>query len=107
MAVNAYAVTLRFVLRHETATMITFLLTLAATVYLYVIVPKGFFPTQDTGVILGITDAPQESSLVAVSKRQQEIAAIILKDRDVESLSSFVGSMVPTQPSPAGDCRST
>src|SRR4029079_288080 len=58
---------------------------------LYVVVPKGFFPVQDTGVILGISDAPQNISFQAMSQRQQQLAQEILKDPDVASLSSFIG----------------
>ena len=55
------------------------------------IVPKGFFPVQDTGVLLGITEAPQTVSFSAMAERQQALARIILKDPDVESVSSFIG----------------
>ena len=65
--------------------------TLVATIYLYIVVPKGFFPVQDTGVILGISDAPESISFAAMSERQEALAAAILKDKDVESLSSFIG----------------
>jgi multidrug efflux pump len=58
---------------------------------LYVVVPKGFFPVQDTGVILGISEAPDNISFDAMSQRQQELAKVILKDKDVDSLSSFIG----------------
>ncbi len=61
------------------------------TVYLYIIVPKGFFPVQDTGVLLGITEAPQTISFRRCATRQQELAKIILQDPDVESVSSFIG----------------
>ncbi|MDB5294777.1 MAG: mdtB 2 [Phycisphaerales bacterium] len=86
-----YERTLRVVLRHRVATTLVFLVTLAATVYLYLVVPKGFFPTQDTGVILGISEAAQSTSFPALAERQQALAAEILKDPAVESLSSFVG----------------
>ncbi len=65
--------------------------TLALTVWLYIIIPKGFFPVQDTGLIQGISEAPQSISFAAMSERQQALAAVILKDPDVESLSSFIG----------------
>ena len=61
------------------------------TVYLYLIIPKGFFPVQDTGVILGISEAPQTISFDAMAERQQALAKVILKDPAVESLSSFIG----------------
>ena len=65
--------------------------TLALTVLLYVIVPKGFFPVQDTGVIQGISEAPPTTSFAAMAARQQALAEVILKDPAVESLSSFIG----------------
>jgi len=80
-----------FVLRHQTATLLVTLATFALTVYLFLIVPKGFFPVQDTGVLLGITEAPQTISFNAMSSRQQALARIILQDKDVESVSSFIG----------------
>jgi multidrug efflux pump len=64
---------------------------LVLTLFLYVVVPKGFFPVQDTGVILGISDAPQNISFAAMSQRQQQLARVILQDPDVASLSSFIG----------------
>ena len=86
-----YAVGVRFVLRHQTATLLVTLATFGLTVYLFLIVPKGFFPVQDTGVLLGITEAPQTISFKAMSSRQQALAKVILEDRDVESVSSFIG----------------
>ncbi len=65
--------------------------TLVATIYLYIIVPKGFFPVQDTGVILGITEAAQDISFPAMADRQEALAKVILADPAVESLSSFIG----------------
>lgn len=89
--IRFYAWTLRIVLRHQTLTMIVAVATLAATVYLYVITPKGFFPVQDTGVILGISEAPQDVSFTVMAKRQLELNHVILADPAVESLSSFIG----------------
>ena len=89
--IDWYAATLRFVLKRQTATMIVFAATLVATVYLYVVVPKGFFPVQDNGVLLGITESPQDASFAAVVEHQQKLAKVILEDPAVESLSSFVG----------------
>src|SRR5215472_11375711 len=66
-------------------------MTLAATTILYLVVPKGFFPVQDTGVILGVSEAPQTVSFAGMAERQQNLAAVILKDPAVESLSSFIG----------------
>jgi len=86
-----YAVGVRFVLRHQTMTLLVTLGTFLLTVYLFIIVPKGFFPVQDTGVLLGITEAPQTISFGAMSSRQQALAKIILQDKDVESVSSFIG----------------
>jgi multidrug efflux pump len=86
-----YGVGVRFVLRHQTITLLVTLATFLLTVYLFLIVPKGFFPVQDTGVLLGITDAPQTISFEAMAERQQALAKIILRDPDVESVSSFIG----------------
>ena len=63
----------------------------ALTVWLYIIIPKGFFPVQDTGLIQGISEAPQSISFAAMAERQKALAAVILKDPDVDSLSSFIG----------------
>ena len=86
-----YGRTVKFVLKHQTITLIVTIATLVATIFLYIIVPKGFFPVQDTGVIMGISDAPESISFDAMAQRQQALAASILKDKDVESLSSFIG----------------
>jgi multidrug efflux pump len=86
-----YGRTLQWVLRHQTATLLIALGTLVLTVWLYVIVPKGFFPVQDTGVIQGITEAPQEASFAAMAQKQEALAGVILQDDAVESLSSFIG----------------
>jgi multidrug efflux pump len=86
-----YGSTLRWVLRHQTATLIVTFATLVFTILLFLYVPKGFFPVQDTGVILGISDAPQTISFDAMAQRQQELAKVILKDPAVDSLSSFIG----------------
>src|SRR6201981_3522041 len=89
--IEKYGSTLRWVLKHQTATLILTFATLVFTIALYIIVPKGFFPVQDTGVILGISDAPQTVSFDAMAQRQQELAKVILKDPPVDSLSSFIG----------------
>ena len=86
-----YGITLRWVLRHQSTTLVVALATLGTTVWLYVLVPKGFFPVQDTGVILGISEAPQTVSFAAMAERQQALAEVILRDPAVESLSSFIG----------------
>ena len=89
--IEFYGRTLRVVLRHRVATLLATLGALLLTVYLYTIVPKGFFPVQDTGVILGISEAPQNVSFAAMSNLQQQLAQVILRDPDVASLSSFIG----------------
>jgi multidrug efflux pump len=86
-----YGRTVKWVLKHQTATLLVTFGTLVLTLLLYVIVPKGFFPVQDTGVILGVSEAPDSVSFEAMAQRQQELAKIILKDQDVDSLSSFIG----------------
>ena len=86
-----YAVALRWVLERERATLVVAALTLVLTGLLYVLIPKGFFPVQDTGVIQAITQAPQSISYGAMAERQEALAASILKDPNVESLTSFIG----------------
>jgi multidrug efflux pump len=86
-----YGKTLNVVLRHQPTTLVVALATLVGTVYLYILVPKGFFPVQDTGVILAISEAPQSISFEAMARRQQEMNRAILEDPAVESLSSFIG----------------
>ncbi len=86
-----YGRTVKIVLRHQPATLLVTFGTLVLTLWLYVVVPKGFFPVQDTGVILGVSEAPDYVSFDAMATRQQELAKIILKDKDVDSLSSFIG----------------
>jgi multidrug efflux pump len=89
--IAAYGRTLRWVLNHQPATLAVAVGTLAFTIVLYVVVPKGFFPVQDTGVILGITEAAQSISFAAMAERQQALARAILADPAVASLSSFIG----------------
>src|SRR5207302_439831 len=89
--IAAYGTSLRWVLGHRPATLAVAVATLALTVMLYVVVPKGFFPVQDTGTIQGISEAAQTISFPAMAARQQALAAVILKDPAVESLSSFIG----------------
>ncbi len=86
-----YGRTLKWVLQHEYSTLLVAAATLVLTIFLYIVVPKGFFPVQDTGVIQGISEGPQDVSFPAMAQRQQELAAVILKDPAVESLSSFIG----------------
>jgi multidrug efflux pump len=87
-----YGKMLRVVLEHQPATLLVAVGTLALTVYLYIIVPKGFFPVQDTGAILGISQAPETVSFAAMAKRQQDLARVILQDPAVENLTSFIGA---------------
>ena len=89
--IEFYGRTLTRVLDHQPATLAVAALTLLATVLLYVVIPKGFFPVQDTGVVLGISEATQSVSFPAMAERQQALARVILKDPAVESLSSFIG----------------
>src|SRR4029077_10747101 len=89
--IRFYGRTLTVVLRHRFATIVVALGTLGMTGYLYLRIPKGFFPVQDTGVILGISEAPQTVSFKAMAERQQALAHVILQDPTVESLSSFIG----------------
>ncbi|PMV21088.1 MULTISPECIES: MdtB/MuxB family multidrug efflux RND transporter permease subunit [unclassified Pseudomonas] len=86
-----YGSMLQWVLKHQPLTLLVAIATLGLTVFLYLVVPKGFFPVQDTGVIQGISEAPQSISFAAMSQRQQELAKIILADPAVESLSSYIG----------------
>jgi len=90
-AIEGYGRTLHWVLDRQKATLLVAIGTLVLTVLLYIVVPKGFFPVQDTGVILGISEAPQSVSFVAMAARQQALAKVILNDPAVESLSSFIG----------------
>ena len=89
--IQSYGKTLQWVLRHQKPTLLVAVATLALTVLLYIVVPKGFFPVQDTGAILGISEAPQSISFLGMAKQQQVLARVILKDPAVESLSSFIG----------------
>ncbi|MBO0496402.1 MdtB/MuxB family multidrug efflux RND transporter permease subunit [Pseudomonas sp. Marseille-Q1929] len=89
--IEAYGRKLQWVLKHQPLTLLVAIGTLGLTVVLYLVVPKGFFPVQDTGVIQGISEAPQSISFAAMSQRQQELAKIILADPAVQSLSSYIG----------------
>src|SRR5581483_9361529 len=90
-AIQAYGRTLRRVLDHQPATLAVTIAVLLLTIVLYVVVPKGFFPVQDTGLILGISEAPQSISVQAMAERQQALVRAISKDPAVASVSSFVG----------------
>jgi len=87
-----YGRTLKFVLKFQTITLLVALATLLLTVFLYIIIPKGFFPVQDTGVIQGISQAPQTIGSKEMAAKQQAMAQVILADPAVESLSSFIGA---------------
>ncbi len=86
---------LDFVLRHQRATMVTFVITVAAAVLLYVVVPKGFFPQQDTGIILGLTDAPQDVSFERMLRLQRRLTDVLASDPGVASWAAFVGGGRP------------
>jgi multidrug efflux pump len=87
-----YGRTLRFVLRFQGITLLVAVATLALTVFLYIVIPKGFFPVQDTGVIQGISQAAQTISFDGMAEKQQQLAKVILADPAVQSLSSFIGA---------------
>ncbi len=87
-----YGRTLKFVLGYQGIMMIVFLATLALTAILYITIPKGFFPTQDTGIIQGITQASPSISFEEMTQKQQQIAKVILQDPAVENLASFIGA---------------
>jgi multidrug efflux pump len=90
--IDFYGRTLRVVLRYQTITLLVALGTLVLTVVLYILIPKGFFPVQDTGVIQGISQAPADISYPDMVARQQELNRVILEDPAVESISSFIGA---------------
>jgi multidrug efflux pump len=89
--IEIYGRMLNWVLDRQTFVLMIALGTFALTALLYVVIPKGFFPLQDTGVIQAISEAPQSVSYAAMAEHQQQLASVILKDPDVESLSSFIG----------------
>ena len=90
--IELYGKMVRVVLRHQPMTLLVAVGTLALTIYLYIVVPKGFFPVQDTGSILGISQAPETVSFLAMSERQQELVKVIRQDPAVENLTSFIGA---------------
>ena len=87
---------LKIVLRHRFITLMVMLGTIALTGYLYVVIPKGFFPQQDTGQIVGITEAAQDISFAAMVQRQQALVDVLLKDPAIESVSNYIGPGGPT-----------
>jgi multidrug efflux pump len=90
--IAAYGRSLKWVLQYETATLLVAASLLLLTVFQYIEIPKGFFPTQDTGIIQGITQAPESISFPSMSHKQQQLSDVILKDPAVASLSSFIGA---------------
>jgi multidrug efflux pump len=90
--IDFYGRTLKFVLGYQTITLLIAVATLILTIVLYITIPKGFFPVQDTGVIQGISQAPETISFAAMAQKQQQLAKIVLQDPAVESLSSFIGA---------------
>jgi hydrophobe/amphiphile efflux-1 (HAE1) family protein len=88
---NGYDSGLKWVLRHQPFTLGVAIVTLVATVWLYIIVPKGLLPQQDTGLIIGVTDSAQTSSFLAMVERQRAVADIVGQDPDVAKVASFVG----------------
>ena len=91
-----YAAGLRIVLRHRFITLMVMLGTIVLTGYLYIVIPKGFFPQEDTGQITGITEAAQDISFPAMSERQQAIVNVLLRDPDIASVASYIGPGGPT-----------
>jgi multidrug efflux pump len=89
--IERYGRALEWVLERQKATLFVAIATLVLTVLLYIVTPKGFFPVQDTGLIQGISEAPQSISFAAMAERQQALARVVLADPDVDSLSSFIG----------------
>jgi multidrug efflux pump len=86
-----YSRTLRWVLRHQVPALLVAAATLVLAIYLYAVIPKGLFPTQDVGIIQGISQAPESISFQAMARKQQDLAKVILQDPAVASLSSFIG----------------
>ena len=89
--IDYYAKTLRFVLRYQGTTLLIAIGTLALTIFLFFVIPKGFFPIQDTGVIQGVSEAAQSVSFPEMSSEQQQLTKVILQDPAVDNLSSFIG----------------
>ena len=90
--VAGYERTLSIALRNRFITLMIFFATLALTIHLFIIIPKGFFPVQDTGILFAVTDAPQDISYPEMSRQQQALAEIIANDPDVETVGSFLGA---------------
>ena len=88
---NAYRRGLDFVLRWRRTTLLVFFVTLGLSVYLFVVIPKGFFPQQDNGMILGTSEAAQDISFAEMKKKQEELGGIVLADPAVHSIAMFIG----------------
>ena len=89
--IASYGRALQIILRHRFATLLVTISTFVATVLLFILIPKGFFPVQDTGVILGISEAPQTVSFTSMAERQQKLVDVVLQDPAVDNVSSFIG----------------
>ena len=89
--IASYGRGLKVILRHRFATLMVTISTFVATVVLFIVIPKGFFPVQDTGVILGISEAPQNVSFASMADRQQRLVEVVLQDPAVDNVSSFIG----------------
>ncbi|MGD0628727.1 MAG: efflux RND transporter permease subunit, partial [Terracidiphilus sp.] len=89
--IAAYGRSIQVVLRYRFTTLLVTIATLVATILLFLVVPKGFFPVQDTGVILGISEAPQTVSFLSMAQRQQKLVDVLLEDPAVDNISSFIG----------------
>ena len=89
--IAAYGRSIQVVLRYRFTTLVVTIATLVATILLFIVVPKGFFPVQDTGVILGISEAPQTVSFLSMAERQQQLVDVLLQDSAVDNISSFIG----------------
>jgi len=89
--IASYGRALTVILRHRFTTLVVTISTFVATVVLFLLVPKGFFPVQDTGVVLGISEAPQTVSFASMAQRQQKLVDILLNDPAVDNISSFIG----------------
>jgi multidrug efflux pump len=89
--IAAYGRSIQVVLRYRFTTLVVTIATLVATILLFIVVPKGFFPVQDTGVILGISEAPQTVSFLSMVERQQQLVDVLLQDPAVDNISSFIG----------------
>ncbi len=92
LMIGFYRRTLDIALRFSPITLLVFFATMALTVYLYVLIPKGFFPTQDTGVVVGISDGPQDVSFAKMVELQESVGRVVSADPDVQTFASFVGS---------------